>query len=186
MIATLEGKVAEKLGDALILEAGGVGYELAVTVEDFGAVASGSMARFYIYEQIREDAHNLFGFRDRRAKELFILLLSVTGVGPKVALAILSATSLDRLQSAIAAGDPDLLRGVSGVGKKTAERVVLELRGKLDGVAVALAPTGDSTYQALVALGYTQGQAAEAVAAIPPGIIGDQERIKAALKGMGR
>lgn len=182
MIATLEGKISEKLGDTVILELAGVGYELVVTVEDFGATAVGQSARFYVYEQIREDAHNLFGFRDLRAKQLFLLLLSVSGVGPKVAMGILSATSIDRLQSAIAAGDPDLLRGVSGVGRKTAERVMLELRGKLDGVAVAMAPAGDPTYQALVALGYTSAQAAEAVAGLPAGVTGDQERIKAALR----
>jgi Holliday junction DNA helicase RuvA len=99
-------------------------------------------------------------------------------------MAVLSAASIDRLRQAIAAGDPDLLRGVSGVGKKTAERLILELRGKLDGGVGGLAPVMDETYQALIALGYTPGQATAAIGQIPDSITGEQERIKAALKGL--
>ncbi len=185
MIGTLRGSVTEKYGDNVIVDIGGVGYELTVTVSDWGSSPVGAEATFYIYEQIREDIHNLYGFSFLESKQLFILMLSVSGVGPKVAMAVLSAASLDRLRQAIAAGDPDLLRGVSGVGKKTAERLILELRGKLDGGVGGLAPVMDETYQALIALGYTPAQATAAISGIPENITG-QDRIKAALKGISK
>jgi Holliday junction DNA helicase RuvA len=183
MIGTLRGSVLEKYGDIVVVEIGGVGYELTVTATDWGSSPVGAEAKFYIYEQIREDIHNLYGFSSLESKQLFTLMLSVSGVGPKVAMAVLSAASLDRLRQAIAAGDPDLLRGVSGVGKKTAERLILELRGKLDGGVGGLAPVMDETYQALIALGYTPAQATAALNGIPDEITG-QDRIKAALKGI--
>ncbi|MEO7617804.1 MAG: Holliday junction branch migration protein RuvA, partial [Candidatus Saccharibacteria bacterium] len=155
MIGTLRGSVTEKYGDTIVIDIAGVGYELTATAADWGASGIGRESKFYIYEQIREDMHNLYGFASLESKQLFTLMLSVSGVGPKVAMAVLSAASIDRLRQAIAAGDPDLLRGVSGVGKKTAERLILELRGKLDGGVGGLAPVMDETYQALVALGYT-------------------------------
>ena len=185
MIGTLRGSVIEKYADNIVVEIGGVGYELTVTASDWGSSPVGTEAKFYIYEQIREDIHNLYGFSLLESKQLFILMLSVSGVGPKVAMAVLSAASLDRLRQAIAAGDPDLLRGVSGVGKKTAERLILELRGKLDGGVGGLAPVMDETYQALVALGYTPAQATAAINGIPDDITG-QDRIKAALKGISK
>jgi Holliday junction DNA helicase RuvA len=184
MIGTLRGSVTEKYGDTIIIDIAGVGYELTVTASDWGSSGVGHEAKFYIYEQIREDMHNLYGFASIESKQLFTLMLSVSGVGPKVAMAVLSAASIDRLRQAIAAGDPDLLRGVSGVGKKTAERLILELRGKLDGGVGGLAPVMDETYQALIALGYTPGQATAAIGQIPDSITGEQERIKAALKGL--
>lgn len=185
MIGMLRGNVIEKYADFVIVETGGVGYELTVTVSDWGSTPVNKEAKFYIYEQIREDMHNLYGFSSLESKQLFTLMLSVSGVGPKVAMAVLSAASIDRLRQAIAAGDPDLLRGVSGVGKKTAERLILELRGKLEGGVVGLAPVMDDTYQALIALGYTPAQATTAIDGIPDNITG-QDRIKAALKGLSK
>jgi Holliday junction DNA helicase RuvA len=186
MIATLRGTVTEKLPDSLIMEVAGVGYELAVTTDDWGSAKAGAEERYYVYEQIREDAHNLYAFRELTGKQLFAQLLGVSGVGPKVAMQILSAAGESRLRQAIAVGDPDLLRGVSGVGPKTATRVIVELRGKVEEGTAGLAPVSDSTYQALVALGFTPAQAAQAVAALPPDITDEQERIKAALKGAGK
>ncbi len=186
MISTLRGNVTEKLDGALVLEVGGVGYELAVTTDNWGAARLGAESRFYIYEQIREDAFTLFGFAELSSKQLFVQLLSVKGVGPKVALAVLSAAGESRLRQAVAAGDPALLRGVSGVGARTAERIVIELRGKVADGAAGLAPVADPTYQALVALGYSPAQATTAVAALPADISGEQARLKAALKGSGK
>lgn len=182
MIATLRGTITEKLPDSLILEVAGVGYELFVTVDDWGATAAGAEARFYIYEQIREDAHNLYAFRELSGRQLFTQLIGVNGVGPKVALAILSSAGEQRLRQAIVSGDPALLKGVSGVGPKTAQRVILDLRGKVEEGAVGLAPVADSTYQALVALGYSSAQATEAVATLPADVTDEQARIKLALK----
>lgn len=186
MIARLTGQISEKTGDSLYLDVGGVEYELTVTVDDWGGAKVGSEAQFYVYEQIREDAYHLYGFGTRAAKELFMLLLSVSGVGPKVAMAVLSAASIDRLKQAIAAGDPELLRGVSGVGRKTAERVIVELRGKVEGGAFSSLPVADGTYQALIGLGYTQAQAAEAISQVPSDVTGDAERVKAALKVLAK
>src|SRR3990172_4809174 len=101
MIATLEGLVTEKIGDLVVLECAGVGYGLNVTFEDFGALTTGNPAKLYIYEHIRENTHDLFGFRKLETKMLFELLLSVNGVGPKMALAILSIASVDHVRQAI-------------------------------------------------------------------------------------
>jgi Holliday junction DNA helicase RuvA len=183
MIGRITGKISEKTAGTLLVGAGPIDYEVYVTTEDWGAATVGAEQSYYIYEQIREDAHNLFGFSALEARELFTSLLSVSGVGPKVALAVLSAASTSRLKQAIASGDSDVLKGVAGVGKKTAERIIVELRGKLKEDELAgVASSGDSTYHALIGLGYNAAQAASAVAAIPAEVTGEQERIKAALK----
>lgn len=189
MIATITGNVTEKIGDAVIIELAGIGYEVVATASDWGAAPIGQSAKFYIYEHIREDAHVLYGFSSVGGKQLYIQLLSVGGVGPKVAMQVMGAASLERLRAAIAAGDVDLFKGVSGVGKKTAERIMVELKGKVEasglgGLTGAPASSGDPAYQALVGLGYTPAQAAEAVAAIPAEVEGEQDRVRAALKQM--
>jgi Holliday junction DNA helicase RuvA len=186
LIATLAGHITEKLEASLVVETGGVGYEVFTTAGDWGAAKLGESAKFYISEQIREDAHNLYGFTEPSTRELFTRLLAVAGVGPKLALQILSAAGEARLRQAIAAGDPDLLRGIAGVGPKTAARVIVELQGKVGEGAAGLAPVTDPAYQALVALGYTPAQATQAVSAIPPEVKGDQARVKAALKGAAK
>lgn len=183
MIATLTGKVTHKVGASLVVDINGIGYELLTTVDDWGSAKLGEVQSFHIYEQIREDAHNLFGFSDLQSKEMFIKLIGVNGVGPKVALATLSAAGVDRLSQAIASGDISLLKGVSGVGKKTAERIMVELAGK---VTTTNAPVNDETYQALMGLGYSNSQAADAVAALPSDVTDVGERVKLALKGMQR
>jgi Holliday junction DNA helicase RuvA len=182
MIATLRGTISEKLPDSLIIEVGGVGYELTVTVDDWGGAKAGVQAKYYVYEQVREDAFNLFGFSELAGRQLFTQLIGVNGVGPKLAMQILSAAGETRLRQAIASGDPALLKGITGVGPKTAQRVILDLRGKVEEGAVGLAPVGDSTYQALVSLGYTPAQATQAVANLPEDVTDEQERIKLALK----
>jgi Holliday junction DNA helicase RuvA len=186
MISTITGIVAEKLTDSLIIDVHGVGYELAVTLDEWGSTRLGIEARFYVYEQIREDAHNLYGFGTLASRQLFAQLIGVNGVGPKLAMQILSAAGETRLRQAIASGDPALLKGITGVGPKTAQRVILDLRGKVEVGAVGLAPVADPAYQALVALGYTPAQATSAVASLPADLTGDQERVKAALKGVGK
>jgi Holliday junction DNA helicase RuvA len=186
MIATLQGQISEKFDGSLILDVGGVGYELFVTTDDWGAAKLGSSAKFYVHEQVREDAYNLYGFTTIAAKQLYAQLIGVNGVGPKLAMQILSSAGESRLRQAIASGDPALLKGISGVGPKTASRVILDLRGKVEEGAVGLAPVTDSTYQALVALGYTPAQATQAVTALPDDVTDEQERIKLALKGVGK
>mgnify|MGYP003385314800 CR=1 FL=1 len=186
MIATLFGPVSEKFTDSLVLDVNGVGYELFVTVDDWGAAKLDEPGKWYVYEQIREDAHNLYGFTTLAARQLYIQLIGVNGVGPKLALQILSAAGQQRLRQAIASGDPALLKGISGVGPKTAQRVILDLRGKVEEGVAGLVPVADETYQALVALGYTAAQATSAVAALPAEITNTQERLKLALKDVGK
>ncbi len=189
MIAHLRGIVIEKTVGSVIIEAGGVGYEVVLAAADHGRLVQGEEASLYIYEQIREDAHNLYGFSDVASKHFFEQLLSISGIGPKVAINVLSSATLDQLQSAIAGGDPEILRGVAGIGKKTAERIVVELKNKMDSLGIlagsqagtAVSST-DTAYQALIGLGYTPSQAAEALRGIPDDIVGEQARVKAALK----
>ena len=184
MIATLKGIIIGKELDHIVLETGGVGYEIFLAAEDIGKAKTGETTRYFIYEHLREDIHALYGFGTQEHKRVFLHLLSVTGIGPKVALAVLSAASIDRLKQAVATGDPDLLKGVAGVGKKTAARIIVELRGKLGeaGAGASLAQVNDSAYQALTGLGYSSVQAAQAVAMLPPEVTDEQERIKLALR----
>ncbi|MFI5240172.1 MAG: Holliday junction branch migration protein RuvA [Candidatus Saccharimonadia bacterium] len=184
MIGRITGKITEKLSDSLLIGDGMVEYELFVTLEDWGNAKIGEVSKFYIYEQIGEDKYNLFGFSSVDAKIMFVRLLSVSGVGPKVAMAVLSAATLDRLTQAIASGDSDVLKGVAGIGKKTSERIIVELRGKLSETSMTAAVSGSSVYQALIGLGYSSAQAAEASAKVPDTITSESERIKAALKEM--
>src|SRR5476651_2611553 len=126
MIAVLEGKVSEKLGDLVIIDCGGVGYGLLVSFEDFGTLEVGQSAKLYVYEHIRENTHDLFGFKELQAKKLFEQLLSVNGVGPKMALSIMSIANLSHVRQAVAAGDTKFISQANGVGKRVAERVVVD------------------------------------------------------------
>lgn len=189
MIVALEGKVAEKIGTVVVIDCGGVGYGILVPFEDFGALHIGDPAKLYIHESIRENAHDLFGFRTKEAKALFEQLLSVKGVGPKMALAILSVALLSRVRQAIAAGDTKFLSQSKGVGKRAAERVVVDLKDKV-GLAVskdatefltASADPSDEALQGLVTLGYSVTDAAEALKKVDQKLPAP-ERIKQALK----
>jgi holliday junction DNA helicase RuvA len=189
MIATLNGLISEKTKDTVILECAGVGYELWVSFEDYGALNSGELVKVYVYEHIRENAYDLYGFRTKEAKSLFELLLSVNGVGPKMALAILSVASLDNVRQAIAAGDTKTITHAAGVGKRVAERVVVDLKDKV-GLAASSSATdfltetanpADEAVQALVALGYSVQDAAAALKNVDKDLP-TPERIKHALK----
>jgi holliday junction DNA helicase RuvA len=189
MIASLSGKIAEKSGSRVILEIAGIGYGIYVTFEDFGALGQDTSAKLYIYEHIRENSHDLFGFRRPETKYLFEQLLSVNGVGPKMALSIMSLASSEQVRSAIAGGDTKFITGASGVGKRVAERVVVDLKDKV-GLAASDSATDflttsanpdDEALQGLVALGYSVNDAAEALKKIDTKLPAP-ERIKQALK----
>jgi len=174
MIVALDGLVTEKTADMVVLECAGVGYGLYVTFEDFGALKTGNPAKIYVYEHIRESAHDLYGFRNPDTKKLFEQLLSVNGVGPKMALAILSVAGVQHVRQAIANGDTKFIAQASGVGKRVAERVVVDLKDKV-GLAAAEDATSflmesanpnDEALQGLVALGYSVQDAAEALKGI--------------------
>lgn len=193
MIATLSGIIAEKLGELVVIEVNGVGYGLFVTVEDAGRLQTGQTARVYVYEHIREASHDLFGFIEMDTKLLFELLLSVNGVGPKGALGIMSIGNASSVRRAIAGGDVKYISTANGVGKRVAERVVVDLKDKVGLIGVDLASSGllqgdnalmeDEAIEALVALGYTASDASRALHAIDKKLP-TEDRVKQALKGV--
>lgn len=192
MIATLTGKIAEKIGDIVVLDVAGVGYGVLVTGEDFGALQSGDVAKIYVYEHIRENSHDLFGFIKLDTKQLFEQLLDVNGVGPKMALNVLSVGPAGSVRAAIAGGDTKFIQQATGVGKRVAERIVVDLKDKVGLAGVDLAATSilqsgtmmhkDEAAEALMALGFSQQDAAEALAQIDTTLPLEQ-RVKLALKG---
>lgn len=192
MIATLHGVISEKLPDIVVLEVAGVGYGLFVTTEDYGQLVQGEKSKVYVYEHIREQAHDLFGFARLETKQLFELLLGVNGVGPKMALAVLSIGSANDVRAAIASGDVKFIQAAQGVGKRVAERIVVDLKDKVGLEGVDLATSGllqgqhtlmkDEAVEALVSLGYTPADAAVALQKVEPTLPTD-ERVRQALKG---
>jgi Holliday junction DNA helicase RuvA len=121
MIAVLSGRVSEKVGEVIVVDCGGIGYGVLVTFEDFGSLNTGDETKLYIYEHIRETEHSLFGFKNLQTKQLFEQLLSVNGVGPKMALAILSIAGSSQVRQAIAGGDTKFISQANGVGKRVAQ-----------------------------------------------------------------
>lgn len=190
MIATLTGTVTERINDIVVLDVHGVGYGVLVTSEDAGNLPSGKTAKLFIYEHIREQSYDLFGFIGVVTKQLFEQLLSVNGVGPKMALAILSTGSTNDVRLAIAEGNVKFLQSANGVGKKVAERVVVDLKDKV-GLAVNDSATsfltspsanGDDAHAALVALGYSAQDASNALNGVDTAL-STEERVNIALKG---
>jgi Holliday junction DNA helicase RuvA len=186
MIALLEGIVSEHIGDMVVISCAGVGYGVWVTVEDQGRLVNGAPAKVYVYEHIREQSHDLFGFVDISTKQLFELLLTVNGVGPKMALSVLSVAPADEVKKAIADGNMALLKAANGVGKRVAERIIVDLKDKV-GVGqtsdsmVTFAQMGDEAVDALIALGFTTIDAQKAVQGIDT-TLSTEERIKLALQ----
>ena len=198
MIAFVEGAVAAIGTDSVVLDAGGVGYRVFCGPGTLTAVREGARTRLHTHHLVREDQQALYGFRTTEELGFFELLITVTGVGPKVALAIVSSRAVADLQLAILQGDEQVLTAVSGVGKRLAARVVLELKEKVaaagGAAAVAGARAGAVTAEseavaALQALGYSASEAREAargaVASLPVGA-SLEDRVKAALRVLRR
>ncbi len=191
MIATLTGLVSEKSIDQVILDVGGIGYSLFVANEDYSSLGSGDLTKLYVYEHIRENTHDLFGFMNLDTKQLFVLLLGVNGVGPKMALSVLNTGTANGVRASIASGDVKSIQKASGVGKRVAERIVVELKDKVGLEGVDLSATGllqsdqavyqDEAAQALLALGYTPQDVTRALHAVDPNLP-TEERLKQALK----
>lgn len=190
MIAHISGTVAEKFNGAIVVDVGGVGYELSVAAGDFDAVTLEQSVKFYTHHHVREQAEELFGFSSLAAKKLFELLITVQGVGPKAALAILSLGDAENVRNAIANADSAFVQKAAGVGKKTAERVVVDLSdkvglpthyGRKDAPVQTELNTSDEALEALMALGYTLADATKALenvdSSLPTG-----ERVREALK----
>lgn len=190
MIAHVFGEVVEKSGSSLIIDVGGLGYEVMVASGDFESAPLGERIKLYTYDHLRENAHDLFGFSALGAKRLFELLIGVSGVGPKMALAILSLGDSESIRSAIAMGDSAFVQRASGVGKRIAERIAVDLKDKVGTPGLVNAnmsqnaSVGDDALDALLALGYNLQQASEVLADIASEL-GAQARIKEALRRLG-
>lgn len=189
MIAHIKGKVSEKFTNALIVDVGGVGYEIQVASHEYDSSNLGDEVTFYTYHYVREQAQELFGFSTLMAKRLFELLITVQGVGPKAALAILSIANYEDVQSAIARSDSAYITQASGVGKRTAERVVVDLSSKVGLPSASSSAStaninisgNDEALEALMALGFNLVDASTALAQVRSDLP-TSERIKLALK----
>ena len=200
MIARLTGVLHAIDTDRLLVDVGGVGYEVFVSGSSFSALpGEGATGTLEIHTHVREDQLTLFGFATREEKAMFLRLLTVSGIGPKVALAILSGMGTRELAGAIARGDVKRLTQISHVGKKIAERIVVELKDKIGNVvdlplsqgtlavpppARTLSGPQDEALSALMNLGYKRGEAEVALADTPAGVTDVGEIVRRALKGL--
>ena len=198
MYAFIEGKVCEKNAGELILLAGGVGYQINCSMNTLAdAPALGETMRCYTYLSVREDAMELFGFASREEKRMFLSLTGVSGVGPKMALALLGSMPLKELNLAILLGDVTALSRAPGIGKKTAQRIALELKDKVSQEDVSAVSIGGAApvqsmaadcvteaLEALQALGYTPAEARNAVQSVRDQSDKTDELIKLALRSM--
>jgi Holliday junction DNA helicase RuvA len=185
MIYTLRGKVVEQREHTLVVEVGGVGLRVMVPKVTADAYPTGSDVVLATHLHVREDALDLFGFTNPEMRDFFEMLIGVNGVGPKSALAILDVAALHELKTAIHSGRPDLLTRAAGIGRKTAERVVLELRGKVMETSTETkieAMEGDiDVIETLVGLGYKKDQAKQILKEVDPSVTDIAKRLKMAL-----
>lgn len=190
MIATLEGIASEKLGQQAVISIGGIGYGVLVTINDLDRIVVGNKTKLYIFENIKEDTYDLFGFLNIDNKMLFEQLLGVKNVGPKVAMSVLELGSANDIRSLIANGNVKGLQAAKGVGKRAAEQMVVELRDKVGLVVGGSAEdivnrggvnTSDEAVQALISLGFSEGDAVIALKDVDQSL-STEERIKLALK----
>lgn len=189
MIAHLSGITAEKTENSIIIDVAGVGYEVFVARYEHEAARYGEPIKLYTHYHIREGAHELFGFSTLTAKRLFELLISVSGVGPKMALSVLGLGEVESIRSAIALGDHAFIQKASGVGKRLAERIAVDLKDKaglpgakpVSGFPVETAAHRDDALDALLALGYGFAQASEALGKVDA-TLDVQARLREALK----
>lgn len=191
MIAHVSGVVAEKFNSSVIVDVHGVGYEVAVALGDYEKALLNEPVKFYTYHHIREQSQELFGFTSLAAKKLFEMLITVQGVGPKAALAILSLGESEVVRNAVASGDVTFITKASGVGKRIAERVIVDLTDKVGlairtnvdsvGVSQDISHT-DEALEALMALGYSLNDATRALEGVSSDL-STAERVTQALRG---
>jgi Holliday junction DNA helicase RuvA len=190
MIAHVSGIIAEKFAGAVIVDVAGVGYEVQVALGDYEAIHLETTVKLYTFHHVSENAENLYGFSTLAAKKLFELLITVQGVGPKAALAILSLGNAEQVRNAIANGDTTYITGASGVGKKSAERVIVDLKDKVglptryDTPVQTELDMSDEALEALIALGYTLADASKALKDVDV-TLPTAQRVRVALQAGG-
>lgn len=190
MIGSLRGPVTHVGIDHVLVELGGIGYRVVVSPANLARLRPGSEAHLFTHHLVREDQQALFGFAKVEELAFFELLMTVSGVGPRLALAITAAHAVTKLQLAIVSDDVDVFTSVSGVGRKTAQRVILELKEKVHAAGIAAGGGGSTAdsdvVAALESLGYTATEARRAAGAVAGGEEGLDTRIKAALQELSR
>lgn len=194
MIDYVSGPIAELTPTTAVVDCGGVGYEVNITLIDYASLNGGEgkgNVRLYVHEAIREDAHLLYGFLSKRSREMFRLLIGVSGVGPNTGRLILSSLTTEQLESSIASGQEAALKAVKGIGGKTAQRIIVDLKDKIKASDLALnesAPAVGEAYEdsiaALVMLGFTAQQSQKALKKIfaTDPTLSTEKAIKLALK----
>ena len=190
MIGHLEGKVLFKGERHVVLDVGGVGYKIFVAASSYRNLSMGENAALWTHLHVKEDALELYGFSHQAELEFFEMLISISGIGPKSALGVLALAQLDTIKRAIASGDTSYLTKISGIGRKTAEKIVLELKDKMGFGKVSFGgeefKEDTDILDALEALGYSQREAREMIRKIPSNIRGRENRLKEALKIIGK
>jgi Holliday junction DNA helicase RuvA len=187
MIARLEGIIVHIADKFLIVDVSGVGYKLYITGDTFTSSLLGDHSSFWVYTAVRENSIDLYGFKNINELSFFELLLDVSGIGPKGALSIIALAPIETIKRAIAEGNISYLNKVSGIGKKTAEKIIIELRDKLqeyknDENTPGLLRDESDILEALKSLGYSQNEARDALQQVPPTVVGTNARIKEALR----
>lgn len=185
MIASVSGAVRHKDLNHLVVEVGGVGYKVSVTTDVAAEAVLSQPIFLWTYLAVRENALDLYGFLDREALEAFELLITISGIGPKTALGIMNVASPATLRQAVGSGDASYLTRVSGIGKKNAEKIVLELKDKMkfaEGERTGAASVEGDALEALVSLGYSERDSREALKKVSKDVKDAGERVKAALK----
>ncbi|MBU4331857.1 Holliday junction branch migration protein RuvA [Candidatus Parcubacteria bacterium] len=190
MISYLSGKIQSKDLKSLCVNVGGIGYRVYATLRILDKTVIGQEVELYTHLNVREDALELYGFENIEELELFTKLISVSGIGPKSALGVFTIAKAMEIKQAIANGDPALLTRVSGIGKKTADRIIVELRNKIGEIKISgqeygnLAPSDADAIDALIGLGYSRQQAVESLRQSGEGSV--EDRLRQALKILGK
>ncbi len=186
MIGSLRGNIISKTEKFVVIDVNGVGYKVSISPDTISRLKNDEEVFLFIHTQVREDALDLYGFLENSELEFFLMLLNVSGIGPKGALAILGVASIDTLRKAIKTSDTAYLTKISGIGRKTAEKIIIELRDKLG------AEEGGTTLreeldalEALKSLGYTQNEARDALKQVAPES-DTNTKVREALKKLGR
>jgi len=193
MLDYIKGEIVELNPASVVLEVGGLGYAVNISLNTYSALSEKKAAKLYVYEAIREDAHLLFGFTEQRERSLFLHLISVSGVGANTARMILSSLSVPELESVISSGNSNVLKTVKGIGVKTAERIIIDLKDKIklsgdtvgsEKIAAPMTQAANEAVSALMMLGFNQVASQKTVSKIvkdkPSSTV--EEMIKMALK----
>lgn len=189
MISYLDGKVQLIRDSQVVISVNGVGYKVSMGPDLVNKLHLGDQVQAYIYTQVREDILALYGFESLEGLDLFELLISVSGIGPKAAMGILAAATPDKIRASIVSQDPTLLSSVSGVGKKTAEKVVIELKNKVGATGSLFDNNGgksEDIYEALIQLGFKPNEAREAIGGLPTECTGPEAQLKYCLSVLKR